>query len=111
MGILEEIRDQQAGINAGLGALTDRIGRLEDEIFLTESYYMLSQLPALKSISLSTLKEHRYLQPLGGSGRKRIGGRWKWHRSAIAEWLLQDDDELEALYGPKSRREEVRKPA
>ena len=58
----------------------------------------LKEACALKGINVSTIQkpENRHLMPLL-SERERVGKALKWPRDVILKWLLQKDQELEAV--------------
>lgn len=96
-GILERLVESNAQLVRELAALQDRVHRLEDRELMEKAWYTLVDCAALKGVSVSVLRE-RWRQPLGGAGRREVGGKWRWHRDVVQAWLLQDDRELFAAY-------------
>ncbi len=92
MGILEELQEQQRETIRLLEDLarTERLG---------QEWYTAADCARLKGISQAFLTVNRWARPLGGAGAKTISGRPRWHRSAVLQWLAQDDAELKSLYG------------
>ncbi len=71
---------------------------------LPAQWYCEAACARLKGISKAWLNEHPWAKPLGGKGRSRIAGRWRWPREVVEAWLGQDDIQLWKLYGAAARR-------
>jgi hypothetical protein len=89
-------------------AVDSRMARIERllrrEGLLRQAWYTLAECAREKGVSKSYLEHSTWAQPLGGNGRQLVGGRYKWPRKVVREWLRQDDDELREKYFPKSAR-------
>lgn len=91
-GAIEQVLENQAAIMRSLKDLA-LDNRLDHE------WYTAAECSRLKGISQAYLTVNRWAQPLGGAGRMRIGGRLRWHRSVVKEWLQASDETLLKLYG------------
>jgi hypothetical protein len=72
---------------------------------LQAEWYTAAECARLKGISQAVLTMNPWMRPLGGKGAKRIARRDRWHRSAVKEWLGQDDQALLELYGKSADKE------
>lgn len=75
---------------------------------LRQEWYTDTDCARLKGISKASLSEHKWMQPKGGKDKKLINGRMRHHRSAVKEWLLQDDAQLLLLYASPEEKETFR---
>lgn len=96
-GILDQVLEGQKEIQRQLASMAS-------DVRLSQEWYTASDCARLKGISAAALSQNRWMRPQGGKGTKRIGRRERWHRSAVQEWLVQDDEQLLALYGSASDR-------
>jgi hypothetical protein len=86
-------------------SLDGRMGRIErllrHEAYLRQAWFSVSECAREKGLSKSFLDHNAWAQPLGGNGRQIVGGRYKWTRKVVREWLRQTDDDLREKYEPK----------
>jgi predicted DNA-binding transcriptional regulator AlpA len=97
MGILEEIRDQNASIIQGQKQLLQELERHE----LAQEWYDLLECCRLKGVALNTIQKRRELQP---PNPQRTGRRIRWHRSEVAEWLRWNDQECQQHWEERRSR-------
>lgn len=65
---------------------------------IDKTWLSLKEAAELKGINYNTLLNKKELQPNCGFADARIGGRRKWSRETITDWLKMTDDELERDY-------------
>lgn len=101
-GQLEELLENQR-------ELMRRMADIATDNRLGQEWYTTAQQARLKGISHAFLCQNRWARPLGGVGARLIARRWRTHRSAVKQWLLQSDEELLALYGKPADKERYQK--
>lgn len=97
-GALEEIRELLLDTRRQVAAIAI-------DTRLAAEWYTAADCARLKGISHAVLTTNRWMLPLGGEGWKWIARRKRWPRSAVSEWLAQDDLSLLNLYGRPADRE------
>jgi len=69
-----------------------------DQSFIPpRQWFSLGEACLLKGLNYKTACNRTYLQPNGGKAEMKIGGRKKFSRSTILQWLLLPDDELKSI--------------
>ncbi len=63
-----------------------------EAIIPVQMWFSLKEACELKSLNYKTACNKRYLQPLRGIPEGRIGGKKKWLRPTIIEWIVQSDE-------------------
>jgi len=58
------------------------------------AWISLREAAEMKGINYHTIMNRKHLQPNGGREDARIGGRKKWLRSTIENWISKTDEEL-----------------
>lgn len=98
LGVIEQLLENQKENNRAMRdiALDNR---------LRKEWYVDSDCARLKGIAKASLSQHKWMQPKGGKDKKLINGRMRHHRSAVKEWLVQDDATLLSLYASPEEKE------
>ena len=93
---LTEVIKNLEEILANQKALSEQLNSMKGDSL--PAWISLREACALKGVSFSTIQkpENRHLMPPLAE-RERVGKALKWPRSVILKWLLQKDDELEAV--------------
>jgi hypothetical protein len=67
-----------------------------DESFIpAKQWFSLDEACALKGLNYKTACNRKFLQPNGGMAESKIGGRKKFSRATVLQWLLLSDTDLE----------------
>lgn len=70
-----------------------------NETDLYPVWFDLTEACRRKGVNKKTTQNLPWLQPNGGQPDAVVGRKKRWHRSTIARWLLQTDEELEKEFG------------
>lgn len=70
----------------------------QDESFIPpKQWFSLDEACFLKGLNYKTACNRIYLQPNGGKPDAKVGGRKKFSRSTVLQWLVLSDDELKPI--------------
>lgn len=69
---------------------------IDDVIRLEKVWYTLKEACFYKGLNTKTAYNKPYLQPNYGIEDARIGGRKKWKRDTIKDWLFLTDEDIAA---------------
>ena len=74
------------------------MSEIKTVILPNQLYFTLEEACQFKGINKKTCYNHKYLMPNFGVADDYIGGRKKWRRQTIEQWLLLSDDVLLSQY-------------